>query len=143
MLAENTINHAVSGGDLMSALTNVEQLLRGKGIEKALHHLILLRASQINKCAFCVDMHTREAREDGETDQRLDHLIVWRQMDEYTPRERAALAWVEALTELKPEADFSSLRTTLKELFSDEEISTITTIVAMINLWNRVQISNH
>ncbi len=143
MLAENTINHAVSGGDLMSALYNVEQLLRGKELEKALHHLILLRASQINKCAFCVDMHTREAREDGETDQRLDHLIVWRQMDEYTPRERAALGWVEALTELKPETDFTSLRTSLKEVFSDEEISTITTIVGMINLWNRVQISNH
>ena len=139
----NAVDYRKNGPDLFAAMEGVEEVIARRGIEPSLHHLILLRASQINKCAFCVKMHTRDARKDGETENRLDRLIVWRHVDDFTPREKAAFAWTEALTELKPDADLSALRDELHEHFSDAEITTLTAMVAMINLWNRIQVSNH
>lgn len=139
----NTINHAEHGTDILGALEAVENVLADRGVDAGLHHLILLRASQMNKCGYCVKMHTRDARRDGETDKRLDHLIVWRHVSDFTDREKAAFAWTEALTELKEDTDYAALRRELKAHFTDSEISTLTGFVAMINLWNRVQISNH
>ena len=139
----NTVNYAEHGTDILGAMEAVENILADRGVEAGLHHLVLLRASQINKCAFCVKMHTRDARRDGETDKRLDHLIVWRHVNDFTDREKAAFAWTEALTELKDDTDYAALRATLKTHFTDSEISTLTGFVAMINLWNRIQISNH
>lgn len=104
---------------------------------------MLLRASQMNKCSFCVQMHSRDARKDDERNQRLDHLVVWRQTADFTPREKAAFAWTEALTELKDGADLLALRDELRAHFSEQEIATLTVIVAMINLWDRVQIAKH
>ena len=92
MTDTNTVDHRKHGGELFAALERVERTIATRGIEPALHHLVLLRASQINKCSFCVQMHTRDARKDGETDHRLDHLIVWRHVDDFTPREKAAFA---------------------------------------------------
>jgi AhpD family alkylhydroperoxidase len=143
MSAANAINYLEHGGDVIGALENVEGVLAGRGIDTGLHHLLKLRASQINGCGFCVKMHTREAREDGETDQRLDHLVVWRRTGDYTPREKAALAWTEALTGLDPRTDLGALRTDMRAHFTDHEITTLTAVVCMINLWNRMQISNH
>lgn len=143
MTNPSSIDHATHGGPLIAALQGVEQAIAGRGIEPALHHLVLLRASQINGCAFCVKMHTRDARKAGENDRRLDHLIVWRHTDDFSPREKAAFAWTEALTELKDDTDYATLRGDLRAQFDDGEITTLTTIVAMINLWNRIQISNH
>ena len=112
-------------------------------IDPLLVHLIHLRASQINGCAFCVKMHTKEARDDGETDKRLDYLVVWRHVNEFTAAEKAALAWVEALTVLDEKTDYAPLRAELKKHFSEAQISAMTTIIGMINLWNRFQVSKH
>jgi len=108
-----------------------------------LRHLVDLRASQINQCAFCVKMHTREALEAGESQERLQRLTVWRHVDDFTPAEKAAFAWTEALTVLESKADYEALRKGLRVHFDEAEISALTSAVAMINLWNRMQVSNH
>src|SRR5262249_55033227 len=105
--------------------------------------LVELRASQINGCAHCVNWHLRKARQDGETNERLDRVVVWHHADDFSARERAALAWTEALTTLDPHADLAALRAQLRAHFSDKEIAVLTATVAMINWWNRVQVSRH
>ncbi|MDH4568107.1 carboxymuconolactone decarboxylase family protein [Pseudomonas sp. BN414] len=129
--------------DVINAMGEVHAPLDALGLERSLHHLVQLRASQLNQCAFCVKMHTREAREDGETSERLDRLVVWDHCNDFTPREKAALAWTEALTQLDRRTDYAALRTNLREHFSEVEIGALTATVAMINLWNRIQISRH
>lgn len=129
--------------DVMQTLIAVHAPINAAGLGATLHNLVVLRASQINQCGFCVKMHTSEARAAGETDARLDHLAAWRHVSDYTPRERAALAWTEALTVLNPKAEHGALRAELREHFSDVEIAALTADIAMINLWNRVQIANH
>ena len=129
--------------DIIERMQGLEALIKSKGIDKMLFHLVKLRASQINRCAFCVKMHTREARADGETNERLDHLVIWKHATVYTEKERAALAWTEALTGLDVEPDPAPLRAELRRHFSDKEIGALTATVAMINLWNRVAISTH
>ncbi len=129
--------------DVLQALAKIHTVIDSYELDRTLYHLLLLRASQINRCGYCVEMHTREAREDGESNERLDKLIVWDQVNVFSLREKAAFAWVEALTELNPKADLASLRETLRNYFSDTEISLLTANIAMINLWNRVQISGH
>jgi AhpD family alkylhydroperoxidase len=99
-----------------------------------------MRALQINGCAFCLDMHTRDARRRGETEQRLHPLDAWREVPLYSPRERAALAWTEALTRVAemhaPDGDYAELR----RHFSEEEAADPATLVGLINLWNRLAI---
>jgi AhpD family alkylhydroperoxidase len=129
--------------DVMSALSSIHDVMDVHGLDRTIHHLVQLRASQINRCAFCVKMHTKEAREDGETNERLDRVIVWDQVNDFNEKEKAALAWTEALTVLGANVDLGSLRARLREHFSDKEICILTSTVAMINLWNRIQISRH
>lgn len=88
-------------------------------------------------------MHTKEARDDGETNERLDRLVVWDHVSDFSAKERAALAWTEALTQIERKTDYGALRAELRAHFSDAEISALTTTVAMINLWNRIQVSAH
>jgi AhpD family alkylhydroperoxidase len=102
-------------------------------------HLVELRASQMNFCAFCVKMHIADARKDGETDARLDRLIVWRFVDDFSDAEKAALAWTEALTTLDQTADLASIRADLRTHFNPKQIGALTMLIAQINLWNRVQ----
>src|SRR3546814_14524045 len=87
-------------------------------------------------------MHTREVREDGETNERLDRLVVWRHVDDYTPREKAALAFTEAMTRLDDQSVLPELRAALREHFSEQEVAALGADVAMINLWNRISNSN-
>ena len=122
--------------DAYRALSQVEAYIRGCGLEKSLIELVKLRASQINGCAFCIDMHTKDARKNGETEQRLYLLNAWREAPFYTERERAALAWTEHLTRLPPEH-----ATLDPELFSETEAANLTVLIGMINLWNRLAIS--
>ena len=129
--------------DVMQSLLDVHGAINGHGLDRAIHHLVQLRASQINRCGYCVEMHTREARADGETSERLDRLIVWEELDDFSEPERAALAWTEALTTLDPRADRGALRASLREHFSEEQIAALTATIAMINLWNRINISSH
>jgi AhpD family alkylhydroperoxidase len=122
------------------AVAGIERYIRGCGLEHALVELVKLRASQINGCAFCLDMHTKDARKHGETEQRLYVLSGWRESRLYTPRERAALAWTESVTNIAqsqaPEADYEGLR----GHFSDKEIVDLTVLIGLINVWNRIAI---
>lgn len=129
--------------EVFPTLLKVSETIGAQGLDKKLHHLIHLRASQINGCAFCVKMHTREAREDGETQDRLDRLVVWAHVSDFSEAEKAAFAWTEALTTLDPKTDYASLRGRLRQSFTDKEIGALTATISMINLWNRIQVSAH
>ncbi|WP_310618689.1 carboxymuconolactone decarboxylase family protein [Flexibacterium corallicola] len=129
--------------DLFQKLYAVHMGIVARDFEPKLRHLLTLRASQINGCAYCVNMHLEEARSDGETQDRLDKLVVWSHVDLFSSAERAALAWTEALTVLDPKEDMSKLRAELLKHFTAEQISILTTTIAMINLWNRLQVSKH
>ena len=111
------------------------------GLPPRLLHLIKIRASQINGCAFCVDMHVKEARHDGEAQQRLDLIVAWRESPLFTNEERAVLAWTESVTRISetgtPDKDFVPL----KEFFSEEQIAKLTFAIVTINSWNRLAVS--
>ncbi|MBJ2149893.1 carboxymuconolactone decarboxylase family protein [Paracoccus sp. IB05] len=118
----------------------LEAALKAGPLEAPLLHLIKLRASQINGCAYCIHMHTAEALRDGETSLRLHMLVAWRESPLYSPRERAALAWTEALTLLAetgaPDADWEAVTAA----FNEDERAWLSMAVAAINMWNRVQV---
>ena len=118
----------------------VEQYLRTCGLESSLMKLVKMRASQINGCAFCLDMHSKDARRAGETEQRLYLLNAWRESRLYTPRERAALAWTESLTRIAETQAPDDVFAEVKAQFSDLEIVNLSTLIGMINLWNRIAI---
>ena len=109
-------------------------------IERGLLHLVDLRASQLNGCAFCVDMHAKEAKLGGERELRLYHLPVWRESPLFSARERAALAWTEAVTRIDGDIP-DEIYATVREQFSEKEISDLTFAIAVINAWNRLGIS--
>ena len=130
-------------GPLLGHLGQVHGMMEKAGLPRQLSHLIELRVSQINRCGFCVKMHTREARKDGETSDRLDRLAVWDSVDDFSHAEKAAFAWAEALTYMERATAFGALRAALRAHFDDHQISLITACTCMINLWNRIQISKH
>ena len=137
------VNHYQTIPDVFAALRQAQTTVEAQGLERSLHHLVVLRSSQINACAYCVKMHTKEAREDGESNERLDRLVVWDHVNDFSAREKAALAWTEALTRLERSTDYGALRAALREHFSEVEISALTATIGMINLWNRIQVSTH
>jgi AhpD family alkylhydroperoxidase len=143
MTASKPVNYGQVIPETLQALEQVHHVMNGSGLEPGLRHLVHLRASQINGCAHCVKMHTREARDDGENNERLDRLVVWDHVADFSPKERAALAWTEALTALDRKTDYAALRATLREHFTDAEIGALTVEAAMINLWNRIQVATH
>lgn len=124
----------------MKPMMALEAHIRTCGLDHALVELVKTRASQINGCAFCLHMHTRDARAAGETEARLHLLGAWRESPLYTPRERAALAWTEALTLVAeshaPDADYEAARA----LFTAEEMVNLTLLIGTINSWNRIAI---
>lgn len=126
---------------VMRAMRAVEETVRSSGLEPALLELVRLRASYLNGCAYCVDMHTKDARVAGESEQRLYAVPVWRETPFFTPRERVALAWTEAVTELGlagvPDALFEDVR----RHFTDAELANLTLAVIAINGWNRLSVS--
>jgi AhpD family alkylhydroperoxidase len=124
----------------VKALMALETYIHRSGIEPKLLELIKTRASQINGCGYCIDMHTKDARAAGETEQRLYLLSVWREAPCYTDRERAALAWTEAVT-LLPGNDVSDeLYAATQNHFSDRELADLTFAVIAINAWNRLAV---
>jgi AhpD family alkylhydroperoxidase len=126
--------------EAVRGLYAVETYLTGCGLEHALRELVKIRASQINGCAFCIDMHTKDARAAGETEQRIYALNAWRETPFFHERERAALAWVEAVTRIGqgvPDDLFAEVR----EHFTEKELVDLTWAVAAINAWNRLAIS--
>jgi AhpD family alkylhydroperoxidase len=110
-------------------------------LEHSLVHLVKLRASQINGCAFCQHMHANEARKDGEKQSRLDILPAWREVPVFSARERAALDWTEAATRLSHTSPTDDQFTQLSQVFTQEEIVNLTITIATINAWNRIAVS--
>ncbi|MCY1408047.1 alkylhydroperoxidase AhpD family core domain protein [compost metagenome] len=131
------IEWAKQSPEAYKAMVGLEMALGKCGLEHSLLELIRLRASQINGCAYCVNMHADDARKAGETEARLQTLCVWEETPYFTPRERAALAWVESLTLLSihhaPQHQYQALL----EHFSEPEIANLTLAIATINAWNR------
>jgi AhpD family alkylhydroperoxidase len=138
---EERINYARTAPGVYAAMRGPDQYLRQSGLEELLLHLIKVRASQINGCAYCLDMHWKDLRSLGESEQRLYSLDAWRETPFYTDRERAALAWTEAVTLVTnghvPDAVYDDAR----RQFTEKELADLTLAVAAINAWNRLAIS--
>jgi AhpD family alkylhydroperoxidase len=143
MSVSNGIDYRRHTPAILQALTEMERLISQQGFDRALYHLVTLRASQLNRCSHCIAYHLREARQDGETDERLDRVIVFDMVEDFTEREKAALAWTEALTTFDRAHDLAGLRVRLNESFTENEIAVLTIIVAMSNLWNRIRVAGH
>jgi AhpD family alkylhydroperoxidase len=135
------LNPYTAAPETIKAAVALETQLANSGLEESLFHLVKTRASQINGCAFCVHMHTRDARAHGETEERLYLLSAWRESPLYTARERAALAWTEALTLIADTHAPDDAYEGLKPHFTEAEIVNLTMLIGMINLWNRLAIS--
>lgn len=127
--------------EVYKALLNVDAALQQSTLSKKLMELVKIRASQINGCAFCLSLHTQEARRRGETQRRLDVLAGWRDADIYTAAEKAALTWTESLTHISERHASDEEYHALKVHFTDKEIVDLTTLVGLINLFNRLAIS--
>jgi AhpD family alkylhydroperoxidase len=125
----------------MKAMLGLEETVRQSSLEPELLELVKLRASQINGCAYCVDMHTKDARAIGEEEQRLHLVAVWREAPFYTARERAALAWCEALTRLADNDVPDPIYRELEANFGPEEVVALTLAIVAINGWNRFAVS--
>jgi AhpD family alkylhydroperoxidase len=138
---EPRIDYTKYAQDAQKALYALEKYLATCGLDHKLIHLLKLRASQINGCAYCIDMHSKDARALGETEQRLYELNAWRETPFYTDKERAAPEWTEAVTLVSqthvPDETFEQL----KKHFSEKEIVDLTLLVAVINAWNRLAIA--
>jgi AhpD family alkylhydroperoxidase len=135
------IDYAGPGRDAVQAMVALERYVAESGLERPLVKLVKVRASQLNGCAYCIDMHAKDARVAGERDQRLYMLTAWREAPCYTPRERAALAWAEAVTRISPEAVSDQLYLDARAQFSEAEMVALTFAVVAINGWNRLAIS--
>ena len=125
----------------LTAMLGLERHVRKSGLEADLLELVRLRASQLNGCAYCIDMHTKDARAAGETEQRLHGVVAWRETPYYTERERAALAWTEAVTGIGDRGVSEALFREVREHFSEEELVDLTLALVAINGWNRLAIS--
>lgn len=123
------------------ALSGLEVYLHKCSIELPMLHMIKLRASQVNGCAFCIDMHWKDARAAGESEQRLYGLDAWRESPYYTDRERAALAWTEAVTLVTEGHAPDELFNEVRKHFSEAEVVDLTWAIAAINAWNRMNIA--
>jgi AhpD family alkylhydroperoxidase len=126
--------------ELIKPMLKMEESVVSSGLEMSLIELVKMRASQINGCAFCLDMHSKDARKKGETEQRLYLLNAWRESPLYSERERAALAWTEALTLISKTHAPDSVYEVLKEQFTEEEIVKLSMLIVTINGWNRLAI---
>jgi AhpD family alkylhydroperoxidase len=123
------------------ALSGLQQYLNTTELEHSLLELVKVRASQINGCAYCVDMHTKDARALGETEQRLYALVAWHETPFYTERERAALLWTETLTHISTNDVSDDIYNAVREHFSEKELVDLTLAIILINGWNRFAIS--
>jgi AhpD family alkylhydroperoxidase len=123
------------------AMSGLQAFVDASGLERPLLELVKLRASQINGCAYCVDMHYRDARQNGETEERLALIAVWREAPVFTPRERAALAWTEATTLIAGTGVSDELFEATSQHFKDDELVKLTLAIVAINSWNRVSVA--
>ncbi len=137
---EERLNYAKVSPDALKAMRELEKYVTASRLERPLCELIKTRASQINGCAYCIDMHTKDARKAGETEQRLYALNAWRETPFYTDRERAALEWTEALTLISKNDISDSLYNSVRKHFDEKEIVALSMAIIAINGWNRLAI---
>ncbi|ASP85537.1 carboxymuconolactone decarboxylase family protein [Sinorhizobium meliloti] len=135
---QSRVNFAKAAPDAYKAVAALDSYVKGSGIEPRLIHLIKLRASQINGCAYCVDMHTKEARHSGLSQQWINLVCVWRESPHFDERERAVLGWTEALTNVAETRAPDDAYEALKAHFNEEEMTKITVAIGAINVWNRL-----
>jgi AhpD family alkylhydroperoxidase len=135
------IEYARVAPEAMRAMLALQRYVNDSGIEHTLLELVKLRASYINGCAYCVDMHARDARKAGDTEQRLFAVPVWRETPFFTPRERAALAWTEGVTQVAQSGVPDDVYDEVREHFSDAELVQLTMAIVVINGWNRIAVS--
>lgn len=133
------MNYAQAAPGALQAMMELQRYTQSSGIEESLLELVKLRASQINGCAYCLDMHSKDARAAGESEQRIYVLSAWREGPFYSPRERAALAWTEAVT-LVSEGIADDVYEGAREHFSERELVELTLAIIAINGWNRLAV---
>ncbi len=125
----------------LQALMALGKVLNASGLEPSLRELVKIRASQLNGCAYCIDMHTKDARALGETEQRLYALTAWRETPFFTPRERAALAWTQALTNIQQGHASDEEYEQARRAFDEAELTRLTLSITYINSWNRIALA--
>ncbi|MBY5521923.1 carboxymuconolactone decarboxylase family protein [Rhizobium leguminosarum] len=134
------LNYAQQSPELFKKFMEFSMALKSSVIDEKLQALVEIRASQINGCGFCLDMHVKQAKIHGETELRLYHVAIWRESNLFIPRERAALAWTEALTKLPEGGIPDDIYERVRGQLSEKEISDLTFVVMAINAWNRVNV---
>lgn len=135
------INYFQQSPELAKKLSELSMQEKHGAIEESIRDLVHIRASQLNGCAFCLDMHVKEAKIHGERELRLYHIATWRESTLFTPRERAALAWTEILTKLPDQGVPDDIYDRVGTQFSPKEISDLTFSVMTINAWNRINVA--
>lgn len=138
---QQRLDYSKAAPGTVQAMYKLEEFVEGSGLERQLLELVKTRVSQINGCAFCIDMHTKDARALGESEQRLYGLNAWRETTFYTERERAALAWAEAITLISETHASDSEFEAARAEFSEEELVKLTMAIITINGWNRLAIA--
>ncbi|WP_175942622.1 carboxymuconolactone decarboxylase family protein [Caballeronia sp. BCC1704] len=135
------IDYFQQSPELSKKLIQLGTLLQESTIETHIRELVEIRASQLNGCAFCVDMHVKLAKIHGERELRLHHVAIWRESTLFSPRERAALAWAEVLTNIPAEGVPDDIYDSVRAQYSDKELSDLTFLVGIINSWNRLNVA--
>lgn len=135
------LNYIQQSPELFKAYLNFSQAIDGGAVERSLLDLVSIRASQLNGCAFCLDMHVKEAKLHGERELRLYHVAIWRESTLFSPRERAVLEWTETLTQLPPHGVPDDVYARVREQLSEKELSDLTFAVMGINGWNRANVA--
>lgn len=135
------INYIQQSNSLFKKLSELSQVIKKENsIDAGLLHLIDVRASQLNGCAFCVDMHSKEAKIGGERELRLYHVAIWRESNLFSDKERAALEWTEAVTKLHEHGVSDEIYNNVRQHLSEKEISDLTFAIGIINMWNRLAV---
>lgn len=139
-MTEARLDYPQAAPDAFKAMLALESAVQRSGLEHSLIGLVKMRVSQINGCAYCLDMHSKDARAAGETEQRLHLLAAWREAPIYTERERAALAWAETLTRVSVNGAPDAVYAQVRAQFGDKALADLTLAIVAINGWNRLAI---
>jgi AhpD family alkylhydroperoxidase len=135
------LNYMKQSPEFFKKLMDLNNAIQTSDVDKEFHDLVTIRASQMNGCGFCLDMHVKEAKIHGERELRVHHLAIWRESSLFSLRERAALEWTEAVTHLPPHGISNEVYASIREHLSEKELSDLTFSIMMINAWNRLGIS--
>lgn len=136
------LDYTTHAPEIPALIAQVNRYLRSSGLDIGLQHLVLLRVSQINQCAYCVDLHSHEALRDGEAMQRITCLPVWQECDFYSEVEKAALAWAEALTRLDGAHQLDAAHAAVSQHFDPKGMSDLSFLIATMNAWNRMGVGH-